>query len=176
MSAAKHTPGPWELRASNTKVDFGIIVADPKAESGWAVIAEAFSEIRFAGERAPEALPNARLMAAAPRLFDALENLTEAITTGAGRDFIEAFVRDASAALEEAQPGWNKLDEPTAYDLRAKGRVRAAAPDLLEVCRLFAAYQAAIDSDDPAVARPLEAYSTAMDACYAAIAKAGGAA
>lgn len=70
MSAAKHTPGPWEVRASKGTVDFGIIVQDGRADGGWAVIAEAFSEVRHAGERAPEALPNARLIAAAPDLLE----------------------------------------------------------------------------------------------------------
>lgn len=66
------------------------------------------------------------------RLFDTLETLVDALTSGAGRDFIEAFVRDASAALESAQPGWNKVDEPTATEMRRVGQVRAAAPELLE--------------------------------------------
>ena len=54
----------------------------------------------------------------------------------------------------------------------ANATLFAASHDMLAALQLFVAYQAAIDSDDPA-ARPLEAYSTAMDAAYAAIAKAG---
>jgi hypothetical protein len=72
VSAATHTPGPWEARASTDTVDYGIVVRDARAKDGWAVIAEAFSEIRHAGERAPEALHNARLIAAAPKMLQEL--------------------------------------------------------------------------------------------------------
>lgn len=75
MSAATHSPGPWEVRTSAETVDFGIIVRDPRAEEGWAVIAEVFSEVRYAGERAPEALANAHLIVAAPDMFQTLTDM-----------------------------------------------------------------------------------------------------
>lgn len=124
MSAARFTPGPWSIRLhrlfSGEDVVGGIF--DAKGEK--------ISVTGVTLSSGPECEANARLIAASPRLFDALETLVDALTTGAGRDFIEAFVRDASAALEEAQPGWNKVDEPTATQMRALGRTRAAAPQL----------------------------------------------
>jgi len=50
--------------------------------------------------------------------------------------------------------------------------LRAAAPDLLEACQLFIAYQAAVDSND-GIAMML-AYHEAHEAIRAAIAKATG--
>jgi hypothetical protein len=73
MSAAKHTPGPWKPRAANVGGDFGIIAPDANAEGGWVCVAECFSDIRRANERAlPEAAANALLISMAPTMLEAL--------------------------------------------------------------------------------------------------------
>lgn len=73
MSA--HTHGPWQARGSHQTDDFGIIAQDGSADDGgWMVIAECFSDLRRSGERAiEEAAANARLIAAAPDLLEALK-------------------------------------------------------------------------------------------------------
>lgn len=65
---AQHTPGPLFVRpAQNGSGDFGIVTADHF------VIAEAFADIRWDGERSEkEAEANARLFAASPELLAAL--------------------------------------------------------------------------------------------------------
>lgn len=64
---SKHTKGPWiAKRAVNGSKDFGIVTT--KSD----VLAEVFSDIRFHGERCPEVIYNALLIAAAPELLDAL--------------------------------------------------------------------------------------------------------
>jgi hypothetical protein len=56
--------------------DFGIVAQLPDAEGGWAVIAEAFSDIRREGEFAiEEAAANARLIASAQMLLEALQSM-----------------------------------------------------------------------------------------------------
>lgn len=75
--SAQHTPGPWQARGSHKCDDFGIVVQNDAAEGGWMVVAECFSDLRRSGERAvEEAAANARLIAAAPDLLDALERLS----------------------------------------------------------------------------------------------------
>lgn len=62
----KHTPGPWMFKTAPNG-DNGI-----KAEGTW-IFAGAFAEIRSDGENdRDEALANARLIAAAPDLLEAL--------------------------------------------------------------------------------------------------------
>ncbi|HOW49902.1 MAG TPA: hypothetical protein PLB26_19850 [Rubrivivax sp.] len=65
--SAMHTPGPWVPRASKFGLDFGIVI------NGEFVIAEVFSDIRSERHRdVEEARANARLIAAAPELLEAL--------------------------------------------------------------------------------------------------------
>ncbi|KKX25331.1 hypothetical protein [Rhizobium sp. LC145] len=70
---SKHTPGPWSFRTDARTGDNGIMA------DGTGVFVEAFAEIRHSGENArDEALANARLIAAAPDLLQALEDLLHA--------------------------------------------------------------------------------------------------
>jgi len=68
MTQAKHTPGPWEAQINprfddiEVHSDHGVRLADVNDVNG----------LTFAPER-PEAIANARLMAAAPDLLEALE-------------------------------------------------------------------------------------------------------
>ncbi len=62
-------------------------------------------------------------------------------------------------------------DEAEANAARIVHRVNVH-DDLVAALKLWAAYQVAIDSDDPEQSRPLSAYSDAMDATYAALTKA----
>jgi hypothetical protein len=136
MSAAKHTPGPWELREGHGPLTDQIVTSERAIATVWTR-----NFVNTPDERSAQPAPwaegeaNARLLLAAPALYDSLETLVDALTTGAGHDFIEAFVRDAKAALEEAAPGWNMLAEPSRAKLRALGQLRAAAPELLQALR-----------------------------------------
>jgi hypothetical protein len=66
-----HTPGPWTFKhAGDESGDIGILSDGP------AVVAECFPDIRIRDEGAhDECLANARLIAAAPELLEALRNL-----------------------------------------------------------------------------------------------------
>lgn len=73
-----HTPGPWEARAAKVGDDFGIIAQDANAEGGWVCIAECFSDIRRARERAVfEAAANAKLISEAPCMEALLRELVD---------------------------------------------------------------------------------------------------
>jgi hypothetical protein len=80
--SGQHTPGPWEYTKAASSGDRGI-----HAE-GTGIFAEAFADIRRAGENnSAEALANARLIAAAPDLLEALRWAAQnADQSEAGRD------------------------------------------------------------------------------------------
>jgi hypothetical protein len=116
---AQHTPGPWvwdgrTLHPANRDPNTSHVHSILDAEGGYGFLASKPTDTlaELDADRA--------LIAAAPVLFDALETLHDALTTGAGRDFIEAFLRDAQAALESASPGWRQRHELTRAELRAR--------------------------------------------------------
>jgi hypothetical protein len=105
---AATTPGPWMAKASVHGSDFGIVAQDPSAESGWLVLAEVFSELRRQGDRAlEEAAANARLIAAAPQLLEALKEVTELLDWACGIDLLppdaDGPAAKARAAIAAAQ-------------------------------------------------------------------------
>lgn len=71
MSASKHTPGPWSFLRSKAPVDGEYDFAI--SGEGAPVLAEVFG--RFSNGGYSPAEDNARLIAAAPELLDALRNL-----------------------------------------------------------------------------------------------------
>jgi hypothetical protein len=94
MSAVKHTPGPWFFRADPRTGDHGI-VAD-----GTGVFAEAFADIRRAGEgNREEACANARLIAAAPDMLELHEKLLA---------WVEHWLADVNGGLK---PTLNSLEK-----------------------------------------------------------------
>ena len=99
MSATKHTPGPWATRRSlDGSGDVGIT-----APGVLNVIAECFADMRRPGEFATdEASANARLIAAAPEMLEALDriaDLSRALRQG-GPDPMD--LQGLSDALNEA--------------------------------------------------------------------------
>ena len=72
MSDVKHTAGPWKFKTDPFTGDCGL-----HAE-GTGIFAEAFADIRHQGEcNKPEALANARLIAAAPDMLEALKHILD---------------------------------------------------------------------------------------------------
>lgn len=78
MSQTKFTPGPWATKSARIPVDgeFDWCVSTSIDGADY-VIAEAFG--RVAEQIRPNAEANARLMAAAPELYEALEELLQDI-------------------------------------------------------------------------------------------------
>jgi hypothetical protein len=78
MSEAKHTPGPWELEAF--KVDgmllFQITAPNGSGPGGNLILDDASIE----GETDEEQIANARLIAAAPELLEALKRMDHTLT------------------------------------------------------------------------------------------------
>lgn len=89
MNEAKHTPGPWSVDESNAivgeKLDDHPIWLRP-------VIARFATGVRPA---------DARLMAAAPDLLEALQEILDA-ADGSGWDQLDATLRTARAAVSKA--------------------------------------------------------------------------
>ncbi len=95
MSDTKFTPGPWRYTKAAPSGDRGI-----HAE-GTGIFAEAYADIRHAGENnAAEAEANARLIAAAPDLYAALDLVLAVDPDGAG---IWDAQNAARAALAKAR-------------------------------------------------------------------------
>ena len=85
MSATKHTPGPWEVTGSGDIVTSnGIVIA-------WTNVLGGMEE---------EA--NARLIAAAPDLFDALLTLTTVVRERVTLDATSPEIRAAESAIAKA--------------------------------------------------------------------------
>lgn len=68
MSETKHTPGPWEVRIDDASM--------PRVAAGLFVIAIVYGTTPSRKGRAKDLDANARLIAAAPDLLDALQILT----------------------------------------------------------------------------------------------------
>lgn len=77
---AKHTPGPWEASIQRSKDgrDLGWIVEHVNGRIGWASLAYAHAN-KEADEADPAREANARLIAAAPELLEALMDCREAL-------------------------------------------------------------------------------------------------
>jgi len=70
----KHTPGPWQMRAAIKPDEFDI--RDENSSGGYAPIAKVKGDKRSTIE---QAAANARLIAAAPELLDALMTFPQSI-------------------------------------------------------------------------------------------------
>jgi hypothetical protein len=118
-----HTPGPWTWEGHTLRP----VNRDPRTSSVYSILHDDGGGFGFLASKPSDTVAELNadraLIAAAPDLFEALETLYDALTTGAGRDFLEAFVRDAGAALETASPGWRARSQLS----RVKLRARAAA-------------------------------------------------
>lgn len=102
--AEKWTPGPWHTKD-------GVIVADiPSGEFQTTPVAYARDEWRYAGGLANGmADANARLIAAAPDLYDALMKITTgSITAAASPDVITAIEDLMELIRETAAPALAK--------------------------------------------------------------------
>ena len=96
-----HSPEPWWTKPSKgLSGDIGIMSADG------GLLAEAFADIRKAGERSIEVGPNAALLADAPKILKERDALAEALEVVArwpysdgDSDRVEDAMADAQAAL-----------------------------------------------------------------------------
>jgi len=104
-TAATHTPGPWRIGEALRGYDFGIVKPIATGVIGIADIP--------AGLHHGEADANARLIAAAPELLDALRTILQGFTDG-------VFVRDLT---HDAESDWARRLVPF---ITALNRAQAA--------------------------------------------------
>lgn len=94
------TPGPWRVAPSRDfSGDIGIACPD-------GIVAECFSAIRVASERSDEVKANARLIAAAPDLVEALEGYMDCVAFAANPSLANADVltlKEASDRMSAAR-------------------------------------------------------------------------
>lgn len=88
---SKHTPGPWERFATLNRNTFTIFGGD-----------ELVAQVIPFGDSVEQAEANLRMIAAAPDLFKALENLMLAIEHG-GSKWNKSAWREARAAIAKAE-------------------------------------------------------------------------
>ena len=94
---SKHTPGPWLIEAQNCHS--GDIATVHNTDEKWVTIyAPHWMET---GMDEKEQSANARLIAAAPDLLDALKTLVDCASYGHVMDTADAWI-DASAAIAKA--------------------------------------------------------------------------
>ena len=87
---SKHTPGPWEYRWNGHYFDVGILTRES--------IVPIFPAVCIGVQAGLEA--NARLIAAAPELLEALKDIVEWTELG---DYEESFLAKARAAISKAE-------------------------------------------------------------------------
>jgi len=113
MNDKKHTPGPWEVRADPSHYDSFTTVVAGSGEQRKGMLRELIVEIGgWAGIETAEA--NARLIAAAPDMLEALKSLL-AFVNSLGMEFggvskekyLEAYepLNKAHAAISKAEGG-----------------------------------------------------------------------
>ncbi len=84
MSESKHTPGPWKIGVSPSKkgarLGFCILGKDPSDGDPLLIVGDFLTSGSYSVVSNPkEAVANAHLIATAPELLEALENLLEAV-------------------------------------------------------------------------------------------------
>ena len=105
MSAAKHTPGPWSIK------DDTVNAIEPDVMAGEFYIAQCFGHSHH-----DEALANARLIAAAPELLEALQitrgNIASLGPAGALTPYTsyQEWLAMVDAAIAKATGGQNEQD------------------------------------------------------------------
>lgn len=95
---AQHTPGPWQFQTVRTSVGLCHKVGLFPYKPGKLNSACIYVDYPGGGSVEAELLANAHLMAAAPDLLSALENLVASVNDGAG-----GAVDDARAAIAKAR-------------------------------------------------------------------------
>ena len=100
MTETKHTPGPWVVEPENYDCDGGTLVRT----KGKICLANVWG-VMFAKTPDDESLANARLIAAAPDLLEALEYLAGACELALDNDYPEGRdpVSVARAAIAKAK-------------------------------------------------------------------------
>ncbi len=72
--SAMHTPGPWRIEPNEGRFCWSQINGD-----GWGSLAQVCTRLVGDDFDHPEGVANARLIAAAPELYEALENAVNAL-------------------------------------------------------------------------------------------------
>lgn len=108
----KHTPGPWHVKRAAVLTDGGYDYAICSADTE--VIAEAFA--RTSATNWPPAEANARLIAAAPEMYEALKALLGHLESWKVIETADGDIAKARAALQKA-------GRPVAHE-RNQGRRR----------------------------------------------------
>jgi K+/H+ antiporter YhaU regulatory subunit KhtT len=99
----KHTQGEWYL-PHNYKMEQPSVVKSPDTGRWWAIICSGYSNMicKVFGDSKEEAEANAKLIAAAPDLLEALENLIDPMT-GLVADHVAHYIGSEKAhKIEQA--------------------------------------------------------------------------
>lgn len=113
MSKAKHLPGPWAQTRTKYLVRFS---ASSHSEGPWHFFAKVCVRIKGEGKDDETGLANARLIAAAPELLEALEMIADTLQDSNGGFAVgEGSTKDAwetaRAAIAKATGETEKLHQ-----------------------------------------------------------------
>ena len=103
MTAAKHTPGPWQYDTDPTGWEYRIVQADRAPYTpGYSDVAH-FSVNTVRGEARDVQEANARLIASAPDLLEALDRIVNQFDHEIGPEHVDEYYSDARAAIAKAR-------------------------------------------------------------------------
>ena len=94
-----HTPGPWEVMRHGAGETDDMTIREDKTGGQYVALVQVFEDPDFA----PRARANARLIAAAPTMLEALERLADACAVCDGFLLVSFAVDEARAAIAAAR-------------------------------------------------------------------------
>lgn len=94
MSQLKHTPGPWSYRKQKLRSQFAAVIIEIKDAAGQTIVHwSGFDGLR---QKKSEIIANARLIAASPRMLQALQCITNPAADDDDLDFARAVIAEAT--------------------------------------------------------------------------------
>lgn len=105
MENAKHLPAPWTVLVNDKGTVY--IKAPDETDPGWPwTVATVDNSAFYAGSQPDNTMANARLIAAAPELLEALEKISRCQADGIAPDdpggWMDFFIETARAAIAKA--------------------------------------------------------------------------
>jgi len=106
---SKHTPGPWKVAGGPSWEETEACYHIVDSKKGW--VAQLWNKYEEDFKSREESKANARLIAAAPEMLEALEKVKEYIEHSMNYGILAGVPEFVESAIKKARGGENKLEE-----------------------------------------------------------------